>query len=192
MLELVRIIWEITKPRGRRSSATRSEQRRRPCRPCSDQGRRRSATPIPLAAIRGAPLPVEQPFPPPPLVAATAPPCLPSLSRHEPPPWPPFEPPDTAPSSAPMPGCPSTSLPVPSAAPLLHHHRSQLLSLHRHGTPRSGEPSPLFGHQTRPPPYQRALRPLLHHHRPAAGRPDFADKSLVPTGEKASPISSRA
>jgi hypothetical protein len=136
-------------------------------------------------------LQMEQPFPPPPPVAATAPPRLPSLSHCEPPPRSPSEPPDTAPSSAPMPGAPSTSLPPPSATPLLHRCHSPPLNLHRCGTPRSGEPSPLFGRQTGLAPCRFGLRPL-HRRPPAAGRSDFVGKSPVLTGEKASPVSSRA
>jgi hypothetical protein len=93
---------------------------------------------------------------------------LPSLSHREPSSRSPSKPPDTTPSSAPTPGAPSTPLPAPSAANLLHHRRSPPLGLHRHGTPCSGEPSPLFSRQSGPPPCRLALRAL--HHRPPAGR----------------------
>jgi hypothetical protein len=146
---------------------------------------------LPTAAIKGAPLQMEQPFPPALPVTATAPSHLPSLSCREPPPRFPSEPPDTSASSTPTPGAPSTSLPAPSARPLLHRCHSPLLGLHHRGTHHSGEPSPLFDCQTGPPPCRLALRPF-DHRPPAASRPDFAGKSPVPTGEKASPVSSRA
>jgi hypothetical protein len=133
---------------------------------------------------------MEQPFPAL-SIAATALPCLPSLSHHEPSPRCPFEPLDTAPSSAPTLGAPSTSLLMPLAAPLLHHRRSLPLILCRCGTPRSGEPCPLFGHQTGLPHCWLSLRPL-HRRPPAAGCLDFTGKSSVPMREKASPISPRA
>jgi hypothetical protein len=97
----------------------------------------------PPVAIKGVhPSPLEQPFPPPPLVAATTPSCLPSLSCRKPPPWSPFEPPNTTPSSAPTPGAPSTPLSAPLAAPLRHHRRSPPLGLCRHGNPCTDEPLP--------------------------------------------------
>jgi hypothetical protein len=153
---------------------------RRPCRPQS----RVAICQPPLAAIKRTPLPVSSPFPPPPLHRHCAP-VPPSLSHRETPPQSPSKLPDTALSSAPTPGAPSTSLPTPSAAPLLHRHRSPPLGLRRHGTPLSGEPSPLFGHQTGLPPNRLALQPL-HRRTPAAGRPNFTGKSPVPMGEKVS------
>jgi hypothetical protein len=115
-------------------------------RPRHPQSRTAICQPPPVA-IKGAPLPISSTFPPPPLRhhCAIMPP---SLSHHEMLPRPPSELPDTAPSFAPMLGAPSTPLPAPSATPLLHHHCSPPLGLRHRGTPRFGEPSPLFGHQT--------------------------------------------
>jgi hypothetical protein len=136
------------------------------------------------------PPPVSSPFPPLPLRHhyAVVPP---SLSHCEMPPWSLSEPPVTTLSSALTPGAPSTSVSVPSAASLLHHRRSPPLGLHRRGTRHSGEPSPLFGRQTGPSLRRLALRPL-HRRPPFASRSDFTGKSPVPTGEKATPVSSRA
>jgi hypothetical protein len=55
------------------------------------------------------------------IIAATVPSCC-----HEMPPWSPSELLVTAPSSAPTPGAPPTSLLASSAAPPLHHRRSSL------------------------------------------------------------------
>jgi hypothetical protein len=124
----------------------------------------------PPVAIKGVhPSPLEQPFPPPPLVAATTPSCLPSLSCRKPPPWSPFEPPNTTPSSAPTPGAPSTPLSAPLAAPLRHHRRSLPLGLCRHGNPCTDEPLPPQTPQIGP---SRHLLPLAtatppHHRLPS-------------------------
>jgi hypothetical protein len=88
---------------------------------------------------------VKNPFPPPPLCRHCTS-CRATI----------VETPRTAPSSAPTPRAPSTPLSVPSAAPMLHHRRSPLLGLHRHGTPCSGEPLPP---RTPPPPNQSDTSP---------------------------------
>jgi hypothetical protein len=112
----------------------------------------------------------------------------PSLSHRKMPPLSPSELPDTTLSSTPTLVAPSSSLPAPSAATLLHHSHCPPLSLRLPGTPHSGEPSPLFGCQTSLPPCRLALRTL--HRRPsAAGQPNFTGKSPVPKGEKTSPVS---
>jgi hypothetical protein len=51
--------------------------------------------------------------------------------------------------------------------------------------------SPLFGRKTGPSPHRLAPRPL-HRRTPPASRPDFTGNSPLPTGEKVSPVSSRA
>jgi hypothetical protein len=140
-----------------------------------------------LVQRRVAPRPSRLP-PQPPVLASTV--ISPSAAKHlhaDGPLRPHFGPVTTTSSSTSTPGAPSTTLLVPSAVPLLHHRRSPPLSLHHRGTPCSGEPSPLIGHQSDPPPCRLALRPL-HRRPPAAGRPDFVGKSPVPTGEKTSPV----
>jgi hypothetical protein len=139
----------------------------------------------PPVAIKGVhPSPLEQPFPPPPLVAATTPSCLPSLSCRKPPPWSPFEPPNTTPSSAPTPGAPSTPLPAPLAAPLRHHRRSPPLGLCRHGNPYTDEPLPPQTPQIGPSrhllPLATATPPLIigcHQNRPAPSAPHAMELS---------------
>jgi hypothetical protein len=80
----------------------------------------------------GVPLPVSCTFPPPPLrYHCTVMP--PSLSRHEMPARSPSKLPDTALSSTQTLGATSTSLPAPSAAPLLHHRRSSPAELSHRG-----------------------------------------------------------
>jgi hypothetical protein len=75
----------------------------------------------------------------------------PSLKHRETPPRSPFEHSITTPSSAPTSGAPPTSLPVPSAAPPLHHRRSSPAELsHR------GQPTPAILRLSRPHPKHRA------------------------------------
>jgi hypothetical protein len=121
----------------------------------------------------------------------------PLLSHHETQPRSPFELPNTVPSSTQTPGAPSTSLPVHSAAPLLHHRRSSLLGLHRCGTPLISATKPgrypaglLSGHSTathRPSAgrislachrCQRGRRPPLFHLRPK-GSVGWAGKTVA-------------
>jgi hypothetical protein len=100
----------------------------------------------------------------------------PSLSHHEMPHRSPSELPITALSSAPTPGAPPTSLPTPSAAPLLHHRRSSSAEPSQHRQPalailRPSQPHPkhrtteyILSNRTDPAgdPYS-GLSPSLHH-----------------------------
>jgi hypothetical protein len=159
-----------------------------PLPPRRPQSRRRAA--LAFTVYKRSTPPVSSPFPPPPLRChcAIVPPLL---SRHETLPRSPSKLLDTALNSAPTSGAPSTSLSVPSSAPLLHRRRSPPLGLCHRGTPDSGEPSPLSSCQTGPSPRRLALRPL-HRRPPAIGRPEFNGKSSVPMGEKTSLVSPRA
>jgi hypothetical protein len=91
-----------------------------------------SLTAAPSPSIKGPHRPPSSAalFPPPPLHCHCAIMSV-SLSCHETLPWSPSKPLDTAPSFAPTLGAPSTSLPTPSAAPLLHHRRSTAIAPHR-------------------------------------------------------------
>jgi hypothetical protein len=90
----------------------------------------------------------------------------PSLSHREMMPRSPSELPVTTPSSAPTPGAPQTSLPVPSAALPLHHHLSSLAEpSHR------GQPTPAILRPSRPHPKYRAAEYIL---------PDCSDPPVTP------------
>jgi hypothetical protein len=80
----------------------------------------------------------------------------PSLSFHKMPSRSSSELSITASSSAPMPGAPLTSLPVPSATPPLHHCRSSLAEPCHHG-----QPAPVLFHPCRPHPKHRAAEYIL-------------------------------
>jgi hypothetical protein len=89
------------------------------------------------------------------------------LSSHrEMPHWPPSKLPDTALSSAPTPGAPSTSLPAPSAAPLLHQRRSSPADQSHCGQPTSALLRP-----SQPHPKHRTAKYFLPNHSDPADDP---------------------
>jgi hypothetical protein len=96
----------------------------------------------------------------------------PSLSHHETPPRSPSELPVNAPSSTSTSGAPPTSLPTPSAAPLLHHRRSSSVELSHHG-----QPVPAILQPSRAHPNHRAAKYILPDRLDPTGDP-YSDLPL--------------